>query len=315
MKRKIIFRCIVIMVAVVATMLTLHSCKKWGEDYRHNKSLNIPQEYEIIGEKHNEGLDFAFNAIRSNYMAIVTKSGASKIRPMSKNELLALGKQAAIDFSTKNTSSVPESFCAEIINQSEKIATRSTNSSVNTEVEAYIKRIDDVLENEPKSSDELIVKLNIINEHAAQNLSEQDAIAVYAGTVTCYNSYIYWKENFMKWVIAIKFPELLAQYSDDELNSFQFIDGKLMAPKISTRSWWDDAWSSVGETWDSIANSTSSWWNEGGGKVVVGADAGGAVVGAMDGAWGSGPGVVAGGISGACYGSIGAAIAEWISQQ
>lgn len=311
--RKII--CAFCVIAFTSLFLLNCSSDEYCDEYSEDDlELSIPEQYKIIGGKHNEGLEFAFEAIKSHYISVSTRNSSSKISVMYKEDLLALGKQAAIEFSVKNTSDVPEGFCAEIINKSEKIATRSIDSSVSPEVEAYIKMIDDALKNEPKSPNNLLAKLNRINEHASLNLSEQDAIAVYAGTATCYNSYIYWKENFMKWVIAIKFPELLAQYSDDELNTFQFIDGKLMAPKVATRGWWDDAWSSVGETWDSVCNTATDWWNNGGGKEVVGADAGGAVVGAMDGAWGGGPGAVAGGISGACYGSIGAAIAEWISK-
>lgn len=322
MIKNIIYRGVAIIPVIIATIFILSSCQKWNDDYSRSQLLNIPEKYRVIGEKHNEGLDFAFKAIKSHYAEVVTRNGGSKLNAMSKDNLLALGKQAAIDFSTKNTSNVPTNFCKDIINKSGGITTRSTNSTVNPKIGIYIQKIEDVLKNEPKSPEDLIDKLNKINEHASQNLSDQDAIAVYAGTVTCYNSYIYWKENFMKWVIAIKYPELLAQYSDDELNSFQFIDGKLMSPRVATKSWWEDAWSSVGETWDSVKNSTSDWWNNGGGKIIVAADAGGAVMGAIDGAIkgaiiggvGAGPGAIAGGITDGCRASIATSIATWIVQ-
>jgi integrase len=52
----------------------------------------------------------------------------------------------------------------------------------------------------------LLAKLNVLNIEAKENLSENDAMAVYAGTSTCYYSYLYWKENYMKWKIALNKP-------------------------------------------------------------------------------------------------------------
>lgn len=68
----------------------------------------------------------------------------------------------------------------------------------------------------------------------------------------------------MKWFIILNQPNLVKEFSDEELNCFMLNEGKLAAP-TQTRGWWDDAWSSVGETWDSTKDYVSDWWNYGGG--------------------------------------------------
>ena len=297
----------IITLCAITVALTHFSCEKTDSNYPENHSLCIPEEYQIVGKKHNEGLEYAFQAIRTYYADQMTKSGGMPKR-MSKEELLALGEKSAIAFAEKNFSNVPDGFCQNLIEKMGDAATKSAGQPT-SEVYAYIEKIRQALENEPKDENHLIEKLNVINQEAAQNLSQEDAAAVYAGTSTCYNSYIYWKENRMKWIVAINFPEYLSLYSDEDLNLF--VGEELITSQALTKSWWDDAWSAIGETWDSIQNAVVDWWNNGGGKEIVLTDAGSAGVGAIEGIVAGGAGAAAGAIAEGCRGSIVAAIYEY----
>lgn len=70
--------------------------------------------------------------------------------------------------------------------------------------------------------------MNKINEEATRKLSVTDAVAVYTGTNTRCNSYIYWKENFMKWILILNKPELVNKFSDEELNHFTIKNKRLL---------------------------------------------------------------------------------------
>ena len=70
--------------------------------------------------------------------------------------------------------------------------------------------------------------MNKINEEATRKLSVTDTVAVYTGTNTRCNSYIYWKENFMKWILILNKPELVNKFSDEELNHFTIKNKRLL---------------------------------------------------------------------------------------
>lgn len=280
-------------------------------------NLNIPDQFKVVGKKHNEGLDAAFAAIQSHYKQVKTRSGDT-LPQLSKDECFLIAEEGLKKFCAEKVENYSDEFyghvCGGMISK-----TRSQGETISPEVYAYVEKIKELLIDEPDSPAQLVRGLNDINESAAAELSEIEAAAVYSGTSTCYNSYMYWKENYMKWFVMLNYPDLAAEFDDEELNRFEFKNGKLVPP-VQTRGWWDDAWSSVGETWDSTKDYVMDWWNNGGGKEVVGTDAGDAVVGAMEGAllgayaqgWGAIPGAVVGGIGVGAAGSIGAAIQNWI---
>lgn len=290
-------------------------------DYaKGNQNLNIPSEYKVIGEKHNEGLEAAFMALRDHYGKALTRSiEEDTLYRLSKDECLLIAQQGLNAYCINNVSDNPkisEFPCAV------GIKTRAQGGTLNSNVEMFVEKIKSVLLDEPDSPALLVKALNEINKEATAKLTEVDAIAVYAGTSTCYNSYMYWKENHMKWFVMLNCPESLSEFSDEELNHFILKNGKLVAP-IQTRGdgWWDKAWGGLGEVWDSTKDYVSDWWSNGGGKDVVGTDAGDAVAGAMEGAligsyvegWGAVPGAIVVGIGEGAAGSISSAIQHWIA--
>ena len=287
-----------------------------SESTKGNLNLKIPEEYKMIGEKHNEGLESAFASIRNYYEQSSTRSN-DVLCNLTKDGFSMIAQKGLKKFCEENLGDYSDLFRQ--MPYQARTTTRSQTGFENSKIATFVDKIKEVLENEPKSSEQLVEKLNKISKKASRELPELEAVAVYAGISTCYNSYMYWKENHMKWFLILNQPNLVKEFSDEELNCFMLKEGKLIAP-VQTRGWWDDAWSSVGETWDSTKNYVSDWWNYGGGKEVVGTDAGDAVQGAMEGAlvgayvegWGAIPGAVVGGIGVGASSSISAAIQSWI---
>lgn len=277
--------------------------------------LNMPDQYKVIGEKHNEGLNYAFDELRIHYEQSQTRSNG-KIRKLSKNACLNLMEKACQQYCVENVDGYTNAYKAQTISS---VKTRSEALSImSPEIAVFVDKIKNALKNDPKTSEQLLVRLNAINEEAASTLSETDLAAVYAGTSTCYYSYIYWKENHMKWRLAVTNPKLLSHYTDEQLNAFVIKNGKLTLPSL-TRGFWGDAWNGVTETWDSVTDSVSDWWDNGG-EDVVGADASGAVIGAISGGTvgsvgagvGAVPGAIVGGISGGASSSAGEIIEQLI---
>lgn len=315
MKRIIYVFCIIAFASLFISSCT--SDEYYGGCSKEAPELNIPDQFKIIGEKHNEGLEAAFAAMRNYYKQPKTKSNKAKL---TQEEYLLIAQKGLKTFCNEKLGEYPG--LSEQISHQIGIKTRALSDVKNLKVAAFINKIKDALNNEPKSSAQLVKKLNSINEEAAIELSEAEAMAVYAGTSTCYNSYMYWKENHMKWILILNKPNMVNKFSDEELNLFTIKNKRLMAPTQTRGNWWDDAWNSTGEAWDSATDYVSDWWNEGGGKEVVATDAGSAVEGALGGAiagsaaggGGAVPGAIAGGIGVGAAGSIGAVIERWITE-
>ena len=156
-------------------------------------------------------------------------------------------------------------------------------------------------------------RLDGINKKAATTLSVTDAAVIYCATSTGYYSYQYWMKNHKKWYFALNYPEILEQYTNEELNQLQLKNGK-----IRTKGWWNDVWDTAESWWNSASDGIKDWWNNGGREVVV-ADASGAGVGVLDGTlvaistagvgWGAIP---ANAVKHGVYFSTGATITVWM---
>lgn len=311
MNRKKILGFLILIVVITSSVL-LGCSKEFNRMSSDNEELMMPEDYIKVGEKHNQGLEAAFLSLREFYQQ-QSRSMSDSVR-LSAKDCFAIMEDGFKQYCNS------EGIDWELYLGGEKSnnARTRTVDMVGSPAFDYIDRIKQILLEGEKSPKQLLSKLNALNKEAQLNLSESDANAVYAGTSTCYYSYLYWKENYMKWILALNHPQLLLQFDDETLNAF-VIKGDRLIPPVQSRGWWEDAWSSIGETWDSISESVSDWWNEGGAEVVA-ADAGDAVAGAIGGAIagsaaggaGAGPGAVMGAVAGGCTGSISAAISLWI---
>jgi len=74
-----------------------------------NQKLNIPEQYKTIGEKHNEGLESAFAALRSHYKQAKTRASRNDtLRRLSKDECLSIAQQGLKEFCTDNIKNYSE---------------------------------------------------------------------------------------------------------------------------------------------------------------------------------------------------------------
>lgn len=293
-----------------------------NEDFSEQETpetqLMMPEEYAEIGKKHNEGLEAAFSEFRK-YHQVQKRSGQATGK-LSQNECLAVMNKGLDNYLRKEGYEPNTVQTRAIASGNTEMAKKDYASALTPEVKPFMDKIKKALDDKDLNAEKLLAKLNAINIEAQSTLSETDLIAVYAGTSTCYHSYLYWKENYKKWIIGMNQPELLSAYDDQTLNAFTAKEGKLVPP-VMKKNWWDDAWSSIGEGWDDISDSVSDWWENEGGKEVVAADAGGAAVGVIEGAMSgafTGPGAVGTAIGGAVKeggtASIAACIAEMITK-
>jgi hypothetical protein len=310
------------MICLFSAFLCFQGCSKFEEEFDSSTQKNIFESYSKIGIEHNEGLEYFFNDVK-NLHTIRIKSD-NKVK-FNKADYQSLAKQSVIDFCAKNENfNTSAQLCEESLNNAWKKPLTKSNDEIliNSDIKELLEELETVIAKDGgnKNLTNFQRDLEVINQKATNRLSETDAIAIYAATSTAFSSYQYWKKNHVKWMLALNYPELLELYSDDELNRFSIKNGDLIAPRtVRLKSWWDDAWSSVGETWDTISGSVNDWWDNGGSDVVA-ADAGGAAGGAIGGAIagsavggvGAGPGAIAGAISTGCIGSIQETIEQWI---
>lgn len=314
--KKIIYATCVVLLSVLCMLGCSDEIFSDGAPEQSARNLEMPEQYKIIGKRHNEGLAVAFSALRKHY-EVATRAGG-EIEKLSKKECLSLMENALKKYcSSKGCDKIQLSDLYSL----ENVKTR-TLDGINPEVKLLVdKMMNEILEKE-RTPKQMVNVLNDINKEAAATLNEEDAIVVYAGTSTCYYSYLYWKENHMKWIIALNYPELLSQYDDKVLNSFNIHNGELVYPSTkNTRGWWDDAWGAVGETWDSASDAVSNWWNDGGGKEVVSEDGAGAVGGAIsggiagsiEGGVGAIPGAGYGALAGGAGSSVAEALRQWLN--
>ncbi len=308
------------------------SCSDENETNNYPKDLksNIPEQFQKIGEIHNLGLEYAFDSLRSYYSEKKTRSKKSSVKKLSKKDVKVLMSKAVTSFTEKNLQNfnkkTTKGYSNEIIASLNKDSLIQTNSLFNPKISLYLEKIKEILKHEPKSPEQLLYKLNEINNEAKTVLSEQEMVAIYAGTSTCYNSYIYWKKNYLKWNLTLKHPNIAAKYTNEQIDQLVIKNGKIVPLKATKsddkdKNWWDSISDWADETWDNICDDFSDWWEEDGGKEVVAADAGDAVAGAIGGALagssaggiGALPGAVVGAIGGGTTGSVSEAIQQWMT--
>lgn len=295
---------------VMAIACVIYSCSADGDGFStpESRELMMPDKFKQVGIKHNEGLDAAFLVLRQHYQARTRVMGDDSTK-LAKEAIVAVLKNGLKEYYVDkgyDTLVVDGYFRRDIYAD-----TRSFDINESPAYK-YVDKINDILDEGEMAPEQLLVRLNTINRDASQCLSEQDAMVVYAGTSTCYYSYLYWRENYMKWKIALKRPDLLNRFEDEMLNAFVIRKGRLVPP-AQTRGLWD----SVSETIDDVIDSVEDWYDESG-KDIVKEDTKGAVSGALGGAT---AGMMAGGVGalpgaevGAVSGGISSSVAEIVDQ-
>lgn len=248
--------------------------------------LNLHERFLQVGEMHNEGVDCAYIGVRDYFSETKTQNP----QDISKEQLLEIALSAL------------EEYCGNSLFVTKTTGDAGDTLTLDSEIEIYFERIKSFFnENSEITSAELINELNAVNHMASLQLSDTlKKAAVFSGTATCYSSYNYWKENHKKWIIALNYPELLDEYTDEELNALELGEEGFIFPETK----------GIGELWQKVKTTVKDWWNNGG-KEIVFADGEGAAIGAMTGVVAGGVGASPVAVAGGAYASISEAIDQW----
>lgn len=325
-----LFLMLFLVTTVASLALFMGGCNK-EDDYADEKkseikydyTLDIPQEYNLVGLLHNEGLDSVFSAIKKENKKR-SKKGVSTISALDFESLI----ESSIVKFRKNNAYLKDSYSK---NHPKELAAfnapfKQSHSGVNKTLSSeeklknlkpaqleLMKAIRLALKGKIKkvSVAKLESELNKINEQASATLTPEDAAPIYCATSTAFASYQYWMNNYRKWYFAIHYPELLNKFNDEQLNRL-FIKKKMSKSKAEIRdttivvknplsevvivSEPTDAPSSWTPFYSGGNDDVSEWWENTGQDMVM-ADSIGALEGLIRGAW-------AGGLYGACAGAI-----------
>lgn len=198
MKKKNFFTSIGVVVATIAIVITLNSCNKdnFGEDLDLS---SIAEEYKLIGEKHNEGLDFILAELSVNKIEIAqTRSSNSDVFDIIKDA------SASFVLATNTYDKLQKDDLLNVINKA-PIAIIQTRSSVNNIgvfnekqmqfIEKYMTIIDEL----DGDINVVIKKLMKLQNQVMSSCNSEEAIPLLTAiSVGCY-SLQYWNENLHKW--------------------------------------------------------------------------------------------------------------------
>lgn len=270
---------------IVASAVIVFSCAIDPFDYEPEAPFSIelsgiPAEFAMIGTEHNNGLEYAFQAIREEYR-VKTRSGSKE--KLTKEELRKLNERSVLNFAKENRYfGTDRAFCEEALSVKRDISLKTRAETGGTDFSPEFQRLYEKLTNSVRNSKgdglkKLKKEIEAMVVEAQGSLDERELVAFYAGASTALASTAYWVENYQKWQLAMNHPELLSVYSDAQLNDLKFKNRQLIsAGSPATRGLWDDFKNWASETWDSVGE----WWNNGGDTIVL-ED----VFGAASGAW------------------------------
>jgi hypothetical protein len=293
---------------LISISLLLQSCEKDEFDY----ALEVPEDYEETGKLHNQGLDFIFEEIKKESIALMQEKEFTSLKSTRTLDYKAIVVGATRSFCESSTKLASH---AQTYEKSINLASKRFNSislksasldqsnisNLNDTQNRLIKMIIDEIGNKYKKGQlgKLKKALEEINQMAKDELPEEEASVIYCASSTAYSSYQYWMRNYKKWYFAINYPEIIEKYKEEELNNLQLKNGNLtLKSASSSNDWFNDTWNSVENWWNETTDDVSDWWDENGEAVVIG-DIVGAGIGAAHGAY---TGAVAGATTGLVFG-------------
>mgnify|MGYP006076124753 CR=1 FL=1 len=211
MKTKIIKSSILIAILGIA----LWSCKKTDNlpVNQNNKiepsALNI-NEFEYIGQQHNDGLDFVYDKL------LTLKNDDSKV--YSKEEVIELTNQYTIEYYEyiKGDNSFNEAH--DIINDSyynmqtlDQLYNRYENLS--SGLTSALNNLDIIISNQNLGLNEIVTKIKELELQANDNLSSSDKIVFFSASTIARYTMNYWNSNSNKWKELFNF-ETESWYGD-----------------------------------------------------------------------------------------------------
>lgn len=291
------------MSCLVMTVLLVVGCnieemtsEEWGKAYPEeiasvktksstpvlpDSELDIPTEYNKVGQLHNMAVHFMYNKIRTYYI----KNPEAK--KLTDEESRILMQEAMIEFGkrTKSINLYYEYFEQGLELFWEKKPVEIENPKLKEVLESIKVAIPDKYEDNylPKLKEQL----ESVTSKAKDNLSKEEMTVVYCAASIGYNSYFYWTNNYKKWIFALNYPTIATLYK--KIAEEKGIDVKSCPPDYEyiptfweqMESWWDlatdpETWDefgdmcaeSFGEAWEEVSSGVSNWWNNGGSSIV-----------------------------------------------
>lgn len=101
-----------------------------------------------------------------------------------------------------------------------------------------------------------------MNKQASFELNGADLDVIYCATSIAFATAQYWNKNFKKWYFALKYPEILLQYNEEQLNNIQ---SKNM---LRSGDLFSEAWDSVENWWEDTMDAFDDWWDENGDDII-----------------------------------------------
>jgi hypothetical protein len=176
----------VVFLFIISPFLCITSCAQ------ENNNLHIPQELDGMGQKVYDGFEYMYSKV-SEYVKVVDK--------VSKADMDSVCRVAILDYNEKvlgENDSILKRF---LMNTNVNGSDATKDSKFNSEQQTLIEEIGSVVKkyNPKKGLPKLANELGDINQKAAKTLSDTDATAVYAVSITTYYSTKYWLTNAQKW--------------------------------------------------------------------------------------------------------------------
>ncbi len=200
----------------VIIFFTFFSCNKEKVSYIDEKSSLIGiEEIRDIAKKHNEAMDFVLEGLKKNNISF---------RRNKENVGDIINNQLEVFYSTRLENDIDIASAKEYseVEVNRVVSLRYKNGHLRTDTSSLIQiliqnysdklsesqiqllsDIEDVFSNSTGDFDEVVSKLDEIENLAISSLTEEEALPVIAGVEVGKESLQYWKENIGEWEQAI----------------------------------------------------------------------------------------------------------------
>lgn len=254
------------LLALSISFFVFMGCEKGdGLDY----DLDIPDEFQEIGKFHNEGLDFILKRYTNEIKKSREAEEFSHAKSCASVDFHSICSEATIDFCSKKKSTRKHVAGIEKLIKSGNInvITKSAKTSNMDELNHFENEIYQLIRTKYSEDDiyQLKESLNEINRQAKETLSSEEAEIVFGATSVAYSSYQYWMANYKKWYFIINYPEMLAVYTESELNDVKLKSGHICmgkaCPICSLDATLDYLWNETESLASDANDAIESWWD------------------------------------------------------
>ena len=252
---EIIFKAMSCLLTFLISCLFFISCENSdGIDYK----IEIPEKFLEIGKLHNQGLNHVYIDLKE---AIIEESNNdNKLR--STINYRQIVENSVLDFCKQNNSLKHDyEYISQNIGQINTTKLRSSSDNIaNLSItqQECMNKLSVILESFFKTKDVERLKsdINVLNKQASSELDGADLDVIYCATSIAFATAQYWNKNFKKWYFALKYPEILLQYNEEQLNNIQ---SKSM---LRSGDLFSEAWDSVENWWADTMDAFDNWWDE-----------------------------------------------------